>query len=266
MRSDDVKLSFRCEERWQDMVGDARERACARCRRTVVDLSHGTEDEARAVLAGAQGANGHGPCVRFDATRDGAVLFRNHARSAAAGVLASLAALSAPASATTLEEARDVAPSPGQVHVCSSEREDEVVEATMGVVLVMDFAEDAADVADAAPVAEPATVEPPKRRRTLLPRWRRLYHDTGRPTGGSLAHVAADPDLYNRAVLACDGFPRVRRARLDEGEAVFETLPTASTCEVRLRGPGRPTSVEFTAGNATSEVEVPAVRRRFRRR
>src|ERR1051325_4767611 len=56
-----LRLGFACKQRWEDMVGDERVRACNGCDRPVFNLSAMTRDEAEAVLA----TRGLTPCVRF---------------------------------------------------------------------------------------------------------------------------------------------------------------------------------------------------------
>ena len=65
-----LRLGFACKERWEDMVGDDRVRACRGCNRDVFNLSAMTRDEAEAVLA----ARGLTPCVRFYRRPDGTVM------------------------------------------------------------------------------------------------------------------------------------------------------------------------------------------------
>lgn len=52
------------------MVGDARQRHCSRCNKTVTNLSGLTESEARTLLSHPDGP----PCVRYFVRRDGSVL------------------------------------------------------------------------------------------------------------------------------------------------------------------------------------------------
>nr|HEX4314721.1 hypothetical protein [Kofleriaceae bacterium] len=65
-----VRLGFACKQRWDDMVGDDRVRACAGCDRPVFNLSEMTRAEAAAVLA----TRGLTPCVRFYRRPDGTVM------------------------------------------------------------------------------------------------------------------------------------------------------------------------------------------------
>jgi hypothetical protein len=65
-----IRLSFACKQRWDDMVGDDRVRACAGCDRPVFNLSEMTRVEAAAVLA----TRGLTPCVRFYRRPDGTVM------------------------------------------------------------------------------------------------------------------------------------------------------------------------------------------------
>jgi hypothetical protein len=65
-----LRLGFKCKQRWEDMVGDERVRACAGCDRPVFNLSEMTRAEAEAVLA----TRGLTPCVRFYRRPDGTVM------------------------------------------------------------------------------------------------------------------------------------------------------------------------------------------------
>jgi len=65
-----IRIGFECKERWDDMVGDAQVRDCAKCKRAVFNLSEMTTAEAEAVLA----RRGVKPCVRFYRRPDGTVM------------------------------------------------------------------------------------------------------------------------------------------------------------------------------------------------
>lgn len=65
-----LRLGFACKERWEDMVGDDRVRACNGCDRPVFNLSEMTREDAEAVLA----TRGLTPCVRFYRRPDGTVM------------------------------------------------------------------------------------------------------------------------------------------------------------------------------------------------
>jgi hypothetical protein len=65
-----LRLGFACKQRWEDMVGDDRVRACGGCDRPVFNLSAMTRDEAERVLA----TRGLTPCVRFYRRPDGTVM------------------------------------------------------------------------------------------------------------------------------------------------------------------------------------------------
>ena len=65
-----LRIGFACKQRWEDMVGDERVRACAGCDRPVFNLSEMTRAEAEAVLA----TRGLTPCVRFYRRPDGTVM------------------------------------------------------------------------------------------------------------------------------------------------------------------------------------------------
>jgi len=65
-----LRIGFACKERWADMVGDDRVRACAGCNRSVFNLSAMAREQAEAVLA----SRGLTPCVRFYRRPDGTVM------------------------------------------------------------------------------------------------------------------------------------------------------------------------------------------------
>jgi len=65
-----LRLGFACKQRWEDMIGDDRVRACAGCDRPVFNLSAMTREEAERVLA----TRGLTPCVRFYRRPDGTVM------------------------------------------------------------------------------------------------------------------------------------------------------------------------------------------------
>ena len=65
-----VRLGFACKQRWEDMVGDDRVRACGGCNRPVFNLSEMTRADAEAVLS----TRGLTPCVRFYRRPDGTVM------------------------------------------------------------------------------------------------------------------------------------------------------------------------------------------------
>ena len=67
---DDVRIGFQCKQRWDDMIGDDRVRACRGCDRPVFNLSEMTRAEAEAVLA----TRGLTPCLRFYRRVDGTVM------------------------------------------------------------------------------------------------------------------------------------------------------------------------------------------------
>lgn len=100
-----LRIGFACRQRWEDMVGDDRVRACGGCDRPVFNLSEMTRDEAERVLA----TRGLTPCVRFYRRPDGTVMTtdcpsgaRREGRRlamAATSIAAGTALVAAPASA-----------------------------------------------------------------------------------------------------------------------------------------------------------------------
>src|ERR1041385_1229810 len=100
-----LRLGFACKERWENMVGDDRVRACSGCDRPGFNLSAMTRAEAERLLA----TRGLTPCVRFYRRPDGTVMTtdcptgsRRESRRLAvvASSLAAGTALAAPASAS----------------------------------------------------------------------------------------------------------------------------------------------------------------------
>jgi hypothetical protein len=88
-----------CTESFADMPGDEKTRFCAKCGRTVHDLSAGTEAEAREIFERARGER---VCARFARDASGAVRFRAAAIAAAVSLAACSSAVSAePAPQTT---------------------------------------------------------------------------------------------------------------------------------------------------------------------
>jgi hypothetical protein len=65
-----LRIGFACKQRWEDMMGDDRVRACGGCDRPVFNLSSMTRSDAEAVLA----TRGLTPCVRFYRRPDGTVM------------------------------------------------------------------------------------------------------------------------------------------------------------------------------------------------
>ena len=100
-----IRIGFACKERWDGMVGDAKVRDCAKCKRAVFNLSEMTTAEAEAVLA----RRGVKPCVRFYRRPDGTVMTSDACATAArperrrlavvAGAFAGTALAAAPAMA-----------------------------------------------------------------------------------------------------------------------------------------------------------------------
>lgn len=65
-----LRIGFACKQRWEDMIGDERVRACGGCDRPVFNLSAMRRADAEAVLA----TRGLTPCVRFYRRPDGTVM------------------------------------------------------------------------------------------------------------------------------------------------------------------------------------------------
>ena len=92
-----VRIASPCDEHWEDMKGDERARRCARCEKTVYDLSELTAEQAESLLE----TGGDALCVRLYRRDDGTVLTsdcpvgvrRRRWRQVAAGALVSGAAI-----------------------------------------------------------------------------------------------------------------------------------------------------------------------------
>jgi hypothetical protein len=69
-----------CHEDWNAMTGDDRARLCAKCNKTVFDLSAMSQDEAETFLA--DNLDDENPCVRLYRRPDGTVLTTECARGA----------------------------------------------------------------------------------------------------------------------------------------------------------------------------------------
>lgn len=67
---DNLRIASPCNESWDDMVGDQRTRFCARCQKSVHNVSEMTRDEAETFLQSTAGA----ACVRMYQRTDGTVL------------------------------------------------------------------------------------------------------------------------------------------------------------------------------------------------
>lgn len=95
-----------CSESWSDMSGTERERFCAHCQRSVVNLSAHTELGARWLLARTEEG-----CVRYDVAPDGRVRFRRSREVAA------LAALVAWWPLTAAAEPPEARPEPPEITI-----------------------------------------------------------------------------------------------------------------------------------------------------
>jgi len=138
-----LRLGFACKQRWQDMVGDDRVRACNGCDRPVFNLSAMSSDEAERLLA----TRGLTPCVRFYRRPDGTVMTtdcptgerRERRRLAVvAGTFAAGAALAAPsvASAEPDPEPDPTVATPGSTDEATTPVEPVIIDdlvVTMGI-------------------------------------------------------------------------------------------------------------------------------------
>ncbi len=64
-----LSIASPCPESWHTMVGDARERHCGRCDKSVYNLGEMSAEEVASLFA-----SGKSPCVRFFRRADGAVM------------------------------------------------------------------------------------------------------------------------------------------------------------------------------------------------
>lgn len=93
---DNLRVASPCSEKWADMAGDDRVRACGKCNQNVYNLSALTRDEAAALIAERNGRM----CVRYYQRADGTILLadctvgrrnKRYRRALAAGLAASVA-------------------------------------------------------------------------------------------------------------------------------------------------------------------------------
>jgi hypothetical protein len=74
MNKRDVFVPTPCHERWETMRGDHTRRFCAGCAQHVYDLSEGSEQQAKALLATSRETS---VCVRYRTNSEGTLLFRS---------------------------------------------------------------------------------------------------------------------------------------------------------------------------------------------
>jgi hypothetical protein len=93
---DNLRVASPCSEKWADMAGDERVRACEKCNQNVYNLSSLTRAEAESLIAERNGRM----CVRYFQRADGTILLadctvgkrnKRYRRAIAVGVAASLA-------------------------------------------------------------------------------------------------------------------------------------------------------------------------------
>ena len=93
---DNLRVASPCSEKWADMAGDERVRACAKCNQNVYNLSSLTRVEAEALIAERNGRM----CVRYFQRTDGTILLadctvgrrnKKYRRAIAVGLAASVA-------------------------------------------------------------------------------------------------------------------------------------------------------------------------------
>jgi len=72
--ADPIPFSFKCDARWDDMLGQGSKRLCTQCNTPVVDLSSMTEEEAQKVLT-------TGVCVNY-IVQGGEVVYARNERGA----------------------------------------------------------------------------------------------------------------------------------------------------------------------------------------
>lgn len=111
----ELRLSFRCDKRWEELDGDGATRHCTQCDHDVVDLSSHSALGARLRLLLHRGKEP--PCVRYEVRND-QVHFRRGRLLRAAAALLAMVPLATPARAGEMDDADPV---PGEVHLCSSD-------------------------------------------------------------------------------------------------------------------------------------------------
>ena len=112
-----------CDVEWEDMVGDERGRFCARCGKTVTNLSVLDGDEVRAVLA-------RGECVSFLYREDASVVTApsRGAQGTGTGATAAAVVLAATMALTLGCDATKTSDEPAQLTRAASEAEDGALE------------------------------------------------------------------------------------------------------------------------------------------
>lgn len=94
-----------CHERFDAMHGDEKRRFCDSCEKHVHDLSAGTEEEARELLAANQGNR---ICVRFTHEASGTVRFRAAATVAAVAAAVAVSGCSSQVAETPVQDPSSV--------------------------------------------------------------------------------------------------------------------------------------------------------------
>jgi len=138
---DNLRVASPCSEKWAEMAGDERVRACAKCNQNVYNLSSLTRAEAEALITERNGRM----CVRYYQRADGTILLadctvgkrdKRYRRAIAVGLAASVAG--GVAGYTTHERYKeyagefatmgDIGPSPrmGQMAITEPAQEPEV--------------------------------------------------------------------------------------------------------------------------------------------
>lgn len=281
-----LQLSFRCDEPWDGMAGDARRRHCARCAKDVVDLSARTELGARLTLAVRKPA-----CVRYTVRPDGRVRFRPSRLARVVAALAALAAapaMAAPAVPPTVQ----MAPGEGAIRLFVTDETDLPVpgaqldftgpDGTIVTVVTDAFGQAVVAAGPGAWTVDVTKMEFTGQkltnvmvtpgRETRLPvqlnpssyvgdigwisydiRFNRSEPDL--PAGGSSRTVYAAPGRWRRAVLKCVGYGTYLHRSVVGGVAWFDGIPTAAECRARLHGWAPPVRVQFGPGE--TRVRVP---------
>lgn len=67
---DNLRVAAPCDEPWDSMIGDDRQRHCTRCKQSVYNLSEMTREEAEALLLDTHGEL----CVRYYQRADGTIV------------------------------------------------------------------------------------------------------------------------------------------------------------------------------------------------
>ncbi|MDA0768288.1 MAG: hypothetical protein O3A92_15875 [Verrucomicrobia bacterium] len=95
---DRVTVGFQCPMNWEAMAGEGTERFCAKCRKSVTDLSALTSAEAERFVR----EEGKGACIRLQRREDGSLVTKGCPQTVAGKAKAARAVLGGGAAALVL--------------------------------------------------------------------------------------------------------------------------------------------------------------------